>query len=209
MRLPPRPPVPPPCRLVPDLSRLRPSSWLAPLRPEVRLDALRYEVRCAPRVMGADTLSAVLKTDVQDFVAMRNAPDSTYALLGRGLDEVANSEEAHSAGMDFGEMMKIHEIASKHLEVFGHPADESDSAAAMRALFGLEDESERMMLGKKNPTVYLVRAPHPPLACNRPPPVSNAPPLSSLAASCYSAPLHSAVLLTPRLHSHVLPFLKT
>lgn len=120
---------------------------------------MRCEVRCAPRVMGADTLSAVLKADVQDFVAMRNAPDSTYALLGRGLDEVANSEEAHSAGMDFGEMMKIHEIASKHLEVFGHPADESDSAAAMRALFGLEDESERMMLGKKNPTVYLVRAP--------------------------------------------------
>merc|ERR1711959_99497 len=106
----------------------------------------------------AKELMNLLKADVQDFVAMRNAPDSTYALLGRGLDEVANSEEAHSAGMDYGEMMKVHEIASKHLEVFGHPADEADSAAAMRALFGLEDESERMMLGKKNPTVYLSRS---------------------------------------------------
>merc|ERR1711981_614639 len=88
------------------------------------------------------------KSDVQDFVAMRNAPDSTYALLGRGLDEVANREEAAEAGMDYADMMKVHEIATKHLDIFGHPEDESDSANAMRALFGLEEEeTERSMLG--------------------------------------------------------------
>merc|ERR1719321_2322586 len=48
----------------------------------------------------------LLKSDVQDFVAMRNAPDSTYALLGRGLDEVANREEAAEAGMDYADMIR-------------------------------------------------------------------------------------------------------
>lgn len=107
----------------------------------------------------------LLKSDVQDFVAMRNAPDSTYALLGRGLDEVANREEAAEAGMDYSEMMKVHEIATKHLDIFGHPEDESDSAAAMRALFGLEEETERSLLGGKgikgmmgSKTAYLSRS---------------------------------------------------
>ena len=110
----------------------------------------------------------MLKSDVQDFVAMRNAPDSTYALLGRGLDEVANREEAAEAGMDYADMMKVHEIATKHLDIFGHPEDESDSANAMRALFGLEEETERSMLGGKgfkgmlgSKTAYLVRRPPP------------------------------------------------
>merc|ERR1711981_613184 len=107
----------------------------------------------------------LLKSDVQDFVAMRNAPDSTYALLGRGLDEVANREEAAEAGMDYADMMKVHEIATKHLDIFGHPEDESDSANAMRALFGLEEETERSMLGSKgfkgmlgSKTAYLSRS---------------------------------------------------
>merc|ERR1712124_214826 len=109
-------------------------------------------------------LMDLLKSDVQDFVAMRNAPDSTYALLGRGLDEVANREEAAEAGMDYADMMKVHEIATKHLDIFGHPEDESDSANAMRALFGLEEETERSMLGGKgfkgmlgSETAYLSR----------------------------------------------------
>ena len=111
---------------------------------------------------------------------MRNAPDSTYALLGRGLDEVANREEAAEAGMDYADMMKVHEIATKHLDIFGHPEDESDSANAMRALFGLEEEeTERSMLGGKgfkgmlgSKTAYLVRRPPPPPPRPLPPPPS-------------------------------------
>merc|ERR1712124_85380 len=114
----------------------------------------------------AKELMDLLKSDVQDFVAMRNAPDSTYALLGRGLDEVANREEAAEAGMDYADMMKVHEIATKHGDIFGHPEDESDSANAMRALFGLEEEeTERSMLGGKgfkgmlgSKTAYLSRS---------------------------------------------------
>merc|ERR1739848_846718 len=81
-------------------------------------------------------------------------------------DEVANREEAAEAGMDYADMMKVHEIATKHLDIFGHPEDESDSANAMRALFGLEEEeTERSMLGGKgfkgmlgSKTVYLSRS---------------------------------------------------
>merc|ERR1712124_247121 len=65
-----------------------------------------------------------------------------------------------------GDMMKVHEIATKHLDIFGHPEDEPDSANAMRALFGLEEEeTERSMLGGKgfkgmlgSKTAYLSRS---------------------------------------------------
>merc|ERR1712124_48219 len=64
------------------------------------------------------------------------------------------------------DMMKVHEIATKHGDIFGHPEDESDSANAMRALFGLEEEeTERSMLGGKgfkgmlgSKTAYLSRS---------------------------------------------------
>merc|ERR1712025_1263317 len=74
--------------------------------------------------------------------------------------------EAAEAGMDYADMMKVHEIATKHLDIFGHPEDESDSANAMRVLFGLEEEeTERSMLGGKgfkgmlgSKTAYLSRS---------------------------------------------------
>ena len=63
----------------------------------------------------------MLHNDVKGFVAMRKAPDATYALLGRALEEVGADEDVAAAGRDYKEMVDLHNVVSQHVAAFGHP----------------------------------------------------------------------------------------